>query len=279
MSNKKIVLFFAITFGWAWLFWLPYTLPTFGVENLPEWLTTFKMPIQVLGASAPLASALILIGSAEGWQGIKKFFKKVLDFRIKPIYIVIALLLSSVSNIIAHYYPNIMGLEELPNSYFPFEAGLPIFLTVFIYIFVMFLIGGGQEEFGWRGYILEPLQEKLGVIKASLLIGIIWGLWHYPLWLMPGESHIYYSFISFVIFATTFSLIIGIMYNVSGKKFVIAWIMHAASNFFLSLFPVFFTKDVAQPSYMVWIAINIVTAIGLTIWYQTRKNKQVMQTQ
>ncbi len=271
MSNRKIVLFFVITYVWTWLLWLPYVLPYFDLFDVPGWLYDIKTLIMVLGASGPLVSALILIVHDKGISGVKSFFKKCFDFKIKPKYIFIAIGLSVFSMIIAHYFPNIFGLERLPNSYFPVEAGLPIVVTFIIYIFVMFLIGGGQEEFGWRGYILDPLQDKIGLLKASLLIGVLWGIWHLPLWLMPDESHAYYSFIGFVLFAISFSVIIGVMYEVSGRKFIIAWIMHSLSNFALSMFPVFFMEDVAQPAYWVMIIINIITAVIIVLWFLNKR--------
>lgn len=276
MKSTKIVLFFVITFVWSWLWWLPYVLPRWGVLDGSDLMLSLKMPFSVIGASGPLVSALILLYAEGGLKAIKTFFKKCLQFRIKPLYYIIAIGLSVLTTALVHYYPNIMGLRLLPNNYFPVEADLPLVLVFIIYIFVMFLIGGGQEEFGWRGYILDPLQDKIGLIKASLLIGLLWGLWHYPLWLMPGESHVYYSFIGFVLFAISFSVMIGIMYQVSGKKMVIAWVMHAASNYALSLFPVFFNEDVAQPSYWVWVILNMIIALIMMLWYiNTRKKNHI----
>ncbi|MCD4754081.1 MAG: CPBP family intramembrane metalloprotease [Anaerolineaceae bacterium] len=46
------------------------------------------------------------------------------------------------------------------------------------------------EEFGWRGYALPKLQDKYGPLAASLVIGIVWGIWHcqffLPLWELSG---------------------------------------------------------------------------------------------
>jgi len=46
---------------------------------------------------------------------------------------------------------------------------------------VMAVIGGGNEEPGWRGFGLPTLQARLTPLSATLLLGIIWALWHLPL--------------------------------------------------------------------------------------------------
>ena len=50
-------------------------------------------------------------------------------------------------------------------------------LFVFIFFFVYF-IGAISEEIGWSGYAIDPLQDKYGALKASIILGIIWTIWH-----------------------------------------------------------------------------------------------------
>ncbi|WP_202898309.1 hypothetical protein [Carnobacterium jeotgali] len=61
------------------------------------------------------------------------------------------------------------------------------------YAFFLYLPGnliiGGLEEAGWM-YILQPgLNKKYGYILSSLLVGIIWLIWHIPLFFIPGTNH------------------------------------------------------------------------------------------
>ena len=42
-------------------------------------------------------------------------------------------------------------------------------------------LGGGQEEPGWRGFALDRLVARHSPIRATLLLGVVWGLWHLPL--------------------------------------------------------------------------------------------------
>lgn len=71
-----------------------------------------------------------------------------------------------------------------------------------------------------------------------------------------------------MIFTTSWSVVIGIIYNLSGKKVVIPWIMHAINNLSVPLFPVLFLADVPQPGYWIWAGFNVITAIILVFWFQ-----------
>jgi membrane protease YdiL (CAAX protease family) len=63
-------------------------------------------------------------------------------------------------------------------------------LTIGTVIFAIVIFGPGAgfaEELGWRGYALEPLQQRYTARTASLIIGVAWSAWHLPLFLSGGN--------------------------------------------------------------------------------------------
>ena len=63
----------------------------------------------------------------------------------------------------------------------------------------MVFAGGGQEEIGWRGYIMPRLENRFGLVYGSIILGIIWAVWHIPLWFMRGTNQIYMNFFAFML--------------------------------------------------------------------------------
>jgi uncharacterized protein len=61
---------------------------------------------------------------------------------------------------------------------------LPVF-------FIVFFIGGICEEIGWTGYVNDPLQERWNALKAWIILGIIWSVWHITLWLQAHYTPIW----------------------------------------------------------------------------------------
>ena len=108
--------------------------------------------------------------------------------------------------------------------------GVSIYLMPLFYIQLIFF-GGGHEELGWRGILQPLLDKKYTYWKSNLIVGLIWGIWHLPLWFIVGESHQGFPFILFfyiyVIFKFCFraslpsNTICGVLYFISCvRKFV-----------------------------------------------------------
>jgi membrane protease YdiL (CAAX protease family) len=181
--DRKPFLFLIFTFLFAWGLWLPSILSGLGVflGIDVETYTAITVPV---GAFAPLLVALVLVIKQTGWQGGWHFFRQAFDLNVKPFYLMAALVIPLIIHAIAHYLAPLMGFP-VADTLFPANLGIPSSLIAIPYFFLMLIIGGGQEEFGWRGYAHAPLQKRMGVIPASLLIGFVWGLWHLPFWIMP----------------------------------------------------------------------------------------------
>ena len=94
------------------------------------------------------------------------------------------------------------------------------------------------EEMGWRGFALPRLQGKYTPLIASLIMGIVWGVWHFPRVWVPGQEFDLAGF-AFLIVGTIFSAILFTwMFNASHGSLIPALILHtsqALTNQFLSV--------------------------------------------
>jgi membrane protease YdiL (CAAX protease family) len=269
-TNRTPFVFFLLTFVYSWLLWMPSILAGLGVEFAFD-VATYTAVVVPIGAFGPMLAAGTLIARQHGWKQVWQFIRQAFDFRAKPVYFALALLLPLVIVAIAHYLAPVLGFE-VANTLIPQDLPVPPVVIVIPYFVAMLLVGGGQEEFGWRGYAQTPLQERVGVIPASLLIGVIWGLWHLPLWIMPGDGHSTYPFIAFLVMTTSVSVVYAWLFNASGRKLAIVMFFHAMSNTAPGLFPfLHLTEGKPQTAYWVYAGVNVLAAMIAAYYIQRRK--------
>jgi membrane protease YdiL (CAAX protease family) len=84
----------------------------------------------------------------------------------------------------------VLSVIVLPGALASFQGLAPLdplpLLALFVYIF--FLGGPVGEELGWRGFALPRLQSLHGPLVGSLILGVLWGLWHLPLFWTPWNT-------------------------------------------------------------------------------------------
>jgi len=273
-KNRNPWKFFLLTFAYSWVIWIPSVLDGIGIK-LPFNVTGYSIVVVIIGAFAPLLAAITLVVREEGWRGIRVFLRQALDIHIKPVFLILALALPLLIHVIAHYLALAFGLD-VAKTLFPTEVPVSPIILAIPYFFLMLVIGGGQEEFGWRGYAQEPLQEKIGVIPASLVIGVIWGIWHLPLWFMRGDLHSAYSFLAFVMMTTSISIMYAWLYNSSGKKLIVVMFFHAMNNTAAPLLPFLHgIEGKPESAYWIYAAVNVI--FGLIFAYILVKGSKPTQ--
>lgn len=110
------------------------------------------------------------------------------------------------------------------------ELSLTGVLTMFLDSLIRGPLG---EELGWRGFLLGEFNKRHTLLRSSLLVGLIWSVWHLPLWFVSGFEGIdlllYIGF--FTIGLTAFSVIMGFIYRSRGGNLLYAVLLHQMLNF------------------------------------------------
>ncbi|RLM42063.1 CPBP family intramembrane metalloprotease [Haloarcula sp. Atlit-47R] len=244
-----IVLFLILTFAWSWGFWGSKVLLELGVvEGVPV--------LPNLGAFGPTVAAFLLVAYANGFAGVRQLAGRAIQLDYPKQWILVALLLppAIVGGALA------VAVVTGTTPTFPW-AGQPIVLLLaFVWIF---LLGGPiQEEFGWRGYLLDPLQERLTPLGGGLAVGLVWAVWHLPLFYIPSET-IYYDnpFLGFAVSITLLSVLMTWVYNSTNGSLLPALLMHTSWNWAQGMFPILDSDPASLAMVGLLVAATIVVVV------------------
>jgi len=211
--------FLVITFGIAWgLFALLALFPDRISQSLGP--LSGRHPLFILAVYAPAMAAFGLVLAHAGLGGWVRFLSRLAVWRTGPLWWAFLLVGIPLIFIIGSALKGNLGAYQ-----FPFKT-LGEALTAMGFMFVL----GPIEELGWRGVALPLLQRRLAPIWASVVLGLIWGLWHMPAFLLSGTPQSAWDFSPFVIGAIAISVILTPLFNASGGSILLAMLFHFQLN-------------------------------------------------
>jgi membrane protease YdiL (CAAX protease family) len=127
----------------------------------------------------------------------------------------------------------------------PHAAVLPALFLILATVGVLgSCISALGEELGWRGFLVPQLAKVTSFPRVSLISGIVWALWHYPIILFGGYlggGPLWYSVICFTVLVIGISFLLAWMRLKSGSLWT-GMILHASHNLFIQAFFDSFTR-------------------------------------
>ncbi len=221
-TNRSPLVFFLLVFTLTIPFWLLSTMVK--IEGLPD-----NLPITDVGATfVPLIAAAILIYRKEKFAGVVKLLKRIFDYRRirnKAWYIPVIFLMP-ILYFLTYWVMRLFGIPLPAEWSFPLLAPL---------LFLAFFVAAAGEELGYMGYAIDPMQERWGALGASLIMGSIWAIWHFPSMVQIGQSPV---LMAWGVLATVgFRILYVWLYNNTNKCVFAVIFFHAMSNTGRSLFP------------------------------------------
>jgi len=101
-------------------------------------------------------------------------------------------------------------------------------------LLLAFVVLGLMEEGGWRGYVLPRLQQYVGALPASLIVGVLHACWHLPLYFIPGAGFDTITFPVYVVITIAQSILFTWIYNNTSRSLLLVSLMHAGVNVWMS---------------------------------------------
>ena len=216
-----MLFYFALAYLISWLLWMPL------VASSQNWISVgAPFILFYLGTVGPALAAVILLWLDQGKRGVSSLLRKLVLWRVGVKWYVLALFLPASIRFTALGLLYLFGYIPADFSFRPWHELLGIFLLMLVLV--------PFEEMGWRGYALPRLQAVYGALWSSVILGVLWSLWHLPLIWVKGSYQESDSPLTYILVFTVTILPISILftwlYNHTKGSLLIASLFHAAIN-------------------------------------------------
>lgn len=258
-------MFFLLACSLSWAAWTPYVL---SLNGLGVW--DFRFP-DVLGTSqvlgvlpgaylGPIFSAVVVTALADGRRGLRQWARRLGRWRVSWRWYAVCLLA----------VPAAMLLAGAAFSGGDVHAPTAMALAAYVPVLLFQMVTTGlAEEPGWRDFALPRLQHRLGALRAALVLGPIWGVWHLPLFLTDWGGWPDWQWsrpLMFLVFCFAFNIVMSWVFNRTGESLPLSMLMHVSVNTFASvLWTDMFPALAGDRAQVAMAAAAVVAAAGLLI--------------
>jgi uncharacterized protein len=272
IQRYPVASYFGITFMISWVGAFLVVAPKLmRGEALSTTDGLLMFPVMLLG---PSITGITLTAIGDGKSGLRNLFSRMGHWRVGahwyavlliPPVLILAVLLTMKTLVSPLYTPHLFLMGILFG-----------------------LAPGVLEEIGWTGYVFPKMQLKYGVLPASLLLGVIWALWHAPVVDFLGAAYphgVYWLpfYLAFIALVMAIRVLIVWVYS-NTKSVLLAQLLHASSTGFLVILspsPVSPTQEVlwyAAYAATLWIAVAVVVKYGRGLVQQPAQVQVVQPT-
>jgi len=267
---KEVIVYFALVLGLSYfVFWGPIALLKVPTVNLvdnnmgPIW----AIALFIIGGFVPSIVGILLTAKYEGKTGVKELFKQSIKVKIGYKAFITMILIA------IYFALSLIFIAQLTTGkfdYSQFWIQLPTILSLII-------LGPLSEEYGWRGFAIKRMLKCTSANVASLIIGLVWALWHFPLFFMLGTSQYELSvpFLAFSISVIGTSFIYTYLYKQTKANIFSAIFLHWLYTYVLQVV----SSSIIRTSLYNWLEIIPAVFIGLVFAFMMRKDKVNMQNE
>ena len=263
IARIALLVYFLLTFALTWTAWLvPAALVAPGDAGL------FRLggPVFLLGVFAPAFVALAITGYQDGRAGVARLLARIGRWQVGVRFYLFAIGYMAATKLIAAL------IHRIAVGAWPAFGDTSLALMLGAILVSTWVQAG--EELGWRGYALPRLATYLGLGAASVLLGVVWALWHLPLFFLQSSGSDGQSFPIYLMHVTALSVAMAWLYWKAEGSLLLVMLMHAAVNNTTGIVPAAVPHAVAPMSFegslVAWATVSVSSLIAALLLFRMR---------
>ncbi|WP_320773108.1 CPBP family intramembrane glutamic endopeptidase [Streptomyces sp. CRN 30] len=234
LRRRPLASFFTMASVLSWVAWTPYVLSGHG---LGTWSLRFPggdLGSQLMGVLpgaylGPIASALLVTAACDGRAGLRTWVRRMTRFRVGwGWYAVVVLAVPAA----------LTAATTVLTGQIPVAPPVTVLAAFLPGLVLQMITTGLAEEPGWREFAMPRMQDRYGPLFATVVVGVLWGAWHLPLFLTewgggPGVDPLYV--LEFLVTVIAFSFVMTWIFNRTGESMPLVMLSHVGVNNFVSV--------------------------------------------
>jgi uncharacterized protein len=229
LVSRRLRVFLAVTFLVTWTCW-GILVPLARARTALYGQFSFML-LYMLGGAGPTLAAYVAVLTTRSQSPLTEFHSRLCRWRGTAWWCAVALALP-----VAVAVAPAIGAIVVHPDFLRVIPVRPWYLLVLL--FFKMVVGGGLEELGWRGIAQPEMERPINRPVAAVLVGLIWALWHLPLFVLPGVAQYGTNFPVFAV-------------GVVGNAMMLAWLYGRTESILLCI--------------VFHATLNVVATLGLAI--------------
>jgi membrane protease YdiL (CAAX protease family) len=165
------------------------------------------------------------------------------------------------------------GWTSLPNGV--------VILLYLVFVGIWGMAGSGAtalgEEIGWRGFLVPELYKITSYTKTSLIVGVIWAIWHFPILIFADYNSgtpVWYGLTCFTVMVVSISFVFA-WFRLKSNSLWTGVLLHASHNLFIQEFFSPLTRDTGHTKYFIdeFGAVLPVICLLTAVYFWTRRGE------
>ena len=221
---RTAVIFIALTFLITWGINVPLALAAHHIIrfSVHRW-------VEIMSTLSPGIVALLITAVQLGKISLKDLLLQIVKWRVNLTWYIFAVFIPALAVAASLWIYHIIFHQSVDAS----EWYLPLIL---FFIFIPF--SPLWEEIGLRGFLLPILQSKFHLLLAAVILGLIWGIWHIPMYLVhnPKGNRTGLFLVFFISGTIPLKVLFAWLFNNTKGSLFLTIVFHSAINATFSLF-------------------------------------------
>ncbi|MCK6211679.1 CPBP family intramembrane metalloprotease [Georgenia sp. EYE_87] len=214
VRTRPVLAFYVLAFTITWLSWWPMAAHNRG-------LIAVDVPgLFVLGGLGPGIAAWAVMRAVSRADAAETLLRPLLRWRVSVRWFVVA----------ACLFPAIWILAAVLSGSLTAELAALGSVPVVVMALLRYVIAAVPEEAGWRGFALPALQVRHSALTSSLVVGLLWALWHLPLLLGGDPTMSTYPLVPYVVWVVAEAVLYTWLYNSTSGSLLVVVLLHGVTN-------------------------------------------------